>query len=226
MANVQDVILQNVNGALSRTALYRALFEHAGWTVGGAGGIAWISAAPVSHAELAKNLREELIGEIRAIAHLDDHVAALPGTTSLVKIEPLGPLGIAMGQDELPDVQRFARGCRVERAMTDRDYALIRAHGGFLLPFFGVLGENHNFIALPTAHGSMIAAFTTLEGIDEFLATGSEANRASVRFVEVPGDLVFTEIGPRLAEGVIVNIASDHPFGFDRAACQLIADAA
>jgi hypothetical protein len=226
MVNVQDVILRNFNGALSRTALYRALFDHASWTGGGTNGFWWLSSTPVSSADLAKSVREDLIGEIHAIAHLDDYLLAIPPTAPLLKIDPVGPLSLGIANDELPDLQRFARGCRIERAMADRDYARVRAHAGYLVPFFGELGHGHNFIALPTEHGSMVAAFTTLDDVEQFLATGSEDNRASVKFVEVPGDLLFAEIGPKIAEGVIVNIASARPFGFDRAACKLVTDAA
>ncbi len=94
----------------------------------------------------------------------------------------------------------------------------IRAHRAYLVPFFGELGKGHQVIVMPTPRGNMIAAFTTEDAVDAFLATGSAANRAKVKFVGTPGDELFGNAS-QTAQGVIVNIAGPKPYGFDLDAC-------
>src|SRR6185295_12922075 len=96
-------------------------------------------------------------------------------------IDPSSVIAFHIQTDELAVMRRLARAVRVERAMKDRDYAAIRAYDRYAVPYFGELGKGHNLITLPSARGSMLAAFTAEDAIDAFLAAGSPENRAQVR---------------------------------------------
>lgn len=58
----------------------------------------------------------------------------------MLTIVPSDSISLGLERDEIADLQRFARGYRVEPAMHQRDYAPARAHQDFLLSY-EVLGE-------------------------------------------------------------------------------------
>ncbi len=221
MPDVQTALVDNANGKLSRAAMYRAVLDHTGWHGGGRGGVAWLASRRVTREELAASLRDDLIGDIAAIEHLDDHVTALSDSTMMLKLEIQGPIAVVMDNQEIPAFKRFARGHRVERAIAEHDYARIVAHDSFFLAIFGELGTNHQVIVLPTERGAMVAAFTALDEVERFLAMGSAENRASVRLVSVTGRELFSDPG-KVADGIILNLFGPRPTGFDLDACRQI----
>ena len=175
--------------------------------------------------QLAKHVRSELVGSIAPIAEIDDHVAALPADLQLLKIDPCGPISLALDAGELEHLQEFARGARIERAIRHHDYTRVRDHKEFLVPYLGELGNGHKIVAPPTDHGTMIAAFTTHDAVHAFLdRRGPDANER-VKFVTVDGAALFGQAGPKLAEGVIVNIDGPMTFAFDVAMCERVAQA-
>jgi hypothetical protein len=222
---IQDAILKNFNRELSREALYRALLDHADWRGGGASGFVWIASTQNGADKIASSVREDLIGTVTAIPQLDDHLLALPPDTKLFKIDPVGPLSLVVDANELTRMRRFAAGYRTERAIAAGDYPRVLAFAQYLVPYYGVLGEGHQVLALPTEHGTMVPVFTTVDAIELFLETGDAESRARVRFQGARGDVLFGEIGPTFAKGVIVNIAGPRTFGFDLNACRLVVGA-
>jgi hypothetical protein len=218
---VASAILANFNKQRSRAAMYRALFTHADWRGGGTGEFRWIASGQDSPDALAKSLREDLIGDVTSIAQLDDHVAGLPDL-ELFKIDPCGPLSPAIDAIELIELKRFARGHRAERAIAERDHPRVRDHPTYFVPFIGVLGHEHQLIVLPTPRGNMLAAFTTGDAREAFLATGSADHRAKVQFVAVAGDELFGNAS-QMAQGVVVNVAGPQPYGLDLDTCADIA---
>jgi hypothetical protein len=219
---IQDEILRNFNRELGREGLYRALLDHGDWRGGGASGFVWIASTQDGADRITSSVREDLIGTVTAIPQLDDHLVALAPGTQLFKIDPAGPLSLVVDANELATFQRFAAGYRAERAIAARDYPRVRAFEQYLVPYYGVLGEGHQVIALPTEHGTMVPAFTTVDAVARFLDTGSAENRARVKFIGASGDVLFGEVGPAFAQGVIINIAGPRTFGFDLNACRLV----
>jgi len=70
----------------------------------------------------------------------------------------------------------------------------------------------------------MLAAFTAADAIDAFLAAGSEANRAAVKFAIVDGEQLFG-IVQEVAQGVLMNPMGPRTFGFELAICRDIMNA-
>jgi hypothetical protein len=216
--SIQTAILRNHNQEVSRLAMYRALFDHTDWRGGGAGGFLWIASTEEGAAKIGDSVRADLIGETAAIPHLDDYIAKLPANLPILKVDPAGPISLVMGESDMPYLLPFAHGVRAERAMRERDYARVRAYDFYFVPYYGELGKGHQIIQLPTERGSMVAAFTAWDAIERFLATGSDDNRAKVKFVTIAGEDLFAT-NPSVAQGVIVNVAGPKTYGFDLAAC-------
>lgn len=222
---VQIAILHNVNGQLSRALTHRVLFMHRGWFGGGANGFQWISSKPVTTEQLTKHVRSDLVGEIAPITEIDDHIDQLPEDLQLLKIDPCGPISLALDKDELFHMREFARGIRIERAMREHDWKRVRAYREFMVPYMGELGNGHQIVAPPTDHGPMIAAFTTHDAVHAFLDRRGPDARERVKFVMIPGDALFGDAGPRLAKGVIVNIDGPRTYGFEAPVCEIVAKA-
>lgn len=221
-STIQNAIVANFNQKLPREDLQRLLLDHPGWYGGGVPGQQWLTPTEPGNVALAKKIRPDLVGEPRAIEHLDDHLLALPDDLELLTIVPSEGISLGLGRDEIADLQHFARGYRVERAIHCRDYGRVREYASFLVPYNRTRGPAHQLSLLPTAHGPMVPAFTTADMAAHFLDTQSDDYRAAVRFATIAGDVLFGEVCPQLGKGVVVNIASAQAFGFDPDACRLV----
>jgi hypothetical protein len=236
----QDAIIANFNGELDRAAMQRALLAHpdwrAPWPAGGSAPTmiitdanmtptAWLLSSEEAYRAACREQGEAAIGPVAPIAHLDEVIAQLDPRIVVLRIDPGSPIALHIQTDELDAFRRLARGVRIERAMAASDFAALRAHDGYYVPYYGVLGQGHQVIALPTERGSMVAAFTAEDAVNRFLATGTEENRVAVKFVRVDGEALFEHAAPQLAQGVIVNIAGPRTFGFDLTICKDIAGA-
>jgi hypothetical protein len=235
-----EAIIANFNKQLGRWELLRAFLAHPGWRVARPRADAaptiivsdeaftaasWIFSCEEAYQAACKEFTAEAVGSVSPAEHLDEVIAMLDPRVVVLRIDPGYMIALHIQTDELAAFKRFARCVRIERAMADNALELVRRHDGYYVPYYGVLGEGHQVIALPTERGSMIAAFTAEDAVDQFLATGSAENRARVKFVQVDGDALFAVAAPQMAEGVIVNIAGPRTFGFDLARCRDVASA-
>jgi hypothetical protein len=186
---------------------------------------AWLLSSDEAYAAACKQFHAEAIGPVSRVARLEDVIAELDAKIVVLRVDPGSTIALHIQTDQLDVFRRIARGARVERAMAEHRYADIRNHDRYYVPYFGELGRGHTVIALPTERGSMVAAFTADDAIDRFLATGSEENRKAVKFATVGGEELFGNAGPTLAQGVIVNVAGPHPYGFDLEGCRDVANA-
>ena len=218
---IQDAIVANFNRTLPREELQRILLDHPFWYGGGVSGMQWLASSEPATVKLASRIRGDLIGEPRAISRLDDYVLDLPDTVELLTIVPSDSISLGLERDEIADLQRFARGYRVERAMHERDYARVRAYQDFLLPYEGH-GEGSQVVVLQPANGPMVPAFTTTDMAACFVETGNDTTRTAIEFASVDGELLVGAIGPTMAQGVVVNFASAQAVGFDLNACRLV----
>lgn len=236
----QAAILANVNRQLSYHAMLRAFLAFDGWRVlrprpdapptimvtdESFTATAWLFSTDEAYQAAVAQHTAEAMGPSSRVERLDELVAALDPKIAVLRIDPSSPIALHIQTDRLDAFRRLARGARIERAMAEHRYAELRRHDAYYVPYFGVLGQGHNVIALPTERGQMVAAFTAEDAIEAFLATGTAENRAKVKFVAVDGDVLFGEAGPKLAQGVIVNIAGPRTFGFDLEVCRDIATA-
>jgi hypothetical protein len=236
----QEAILAGVNRKIGYLAMLRELLAHTGWRVPRANPnapptilvtdenmtpAAWLLSDEAAHNAAAKEFHAAAVGAIWRVTVLEDVIADLDPKIVVLRIDPGSAISLNIQTDQLDAFRRLARGARVERAMAEQNYADIKRFDAYFVPYFGELGQGHNVIALPTEHGQMVAAFTAEDRVETFLATGSEADRGRVKFVRVDGVQLFGTAGPTLAQGVIVNYGSEHPFGFMLDACRDIAAA-
>ncbi len=234
-----DAILAHANGQLGKYALYRALLAHRDWRVPRPSNATlptimmsdaamtpsiWAFSSEASYADACRAMNAVAIGPIATLAHLDDALLEDDPRVVRLSIDPSSPLTFHIQTDELAVFRRLAHAVRVERAMSERDYAALRAYDRYAVPYFGVLGQGHNLITLPSERGKMLAAFTAADAVDAFLAAGSEANRAAVKFAIVDGVQLFG-IVQDVAQGVMMNPMGPHTFGFELAVCRQIASA-
>lgn len=235
----RDAILAHVNRKLGKYELYRALLAHDDWRVPRPQGAElptimisdaamtpsiWAFSDEAAYADACKAVDAAAIGPVARLAHLDEALSAEDPRAVRLSIDPSSVIAFHVQTDELAVLRRLARGVRVERAMTERDCPTIRAYDRYGVPYFGELGKGHNLITLPSARGSMLAAFTAADAIDAFLAAGSAENRAQVKFAIVDGEQLFG-IVEGVAKGVLINAAGPKTFGFELDACREIAAA-
>jgi hypothetical protein len=235
----QEAILAFANHQLGKYALYRALLGHDDWRVPRPEGATrptilvtdaaatpsiWALSTEAAYQACSAALGAAAIGPVARLAHLDDALVEDDPRVSRLTIDPSSPIAFNIQSEELAVLRRLARAVRVERAIAERNYPAVRAYDRWGVPYFGVLGQGHNLITLPSERGSMLAAFTAADAIDAFLAAGSEANRAAVKFAVVDGEQLFG-IAPQVAKGVIVNPMGPRTFGFELDTCSAIAAA-
>ena len=215
--------------------MYRAFLAHGGWRVPRPAldkpptiivsdtqmtMATWLLSSDEAYQAACKEHHERVIGPVWPTAQIADVVAALDPNILVVRIDPGSPISLSIQTDELVAFRQLARAAQVEQALAEHRLSDVKRYDRFYVPYFGVLGQGHNVIALPTAHGSMVAAFTAPDHADAFLATGSDADRERVNFVAVDGAQLFGSAGPTIAQGVIVNFASERPFGFTVQGCR------
>ncbi len=230
----QEAILAGVNRQIGYHAMLRAFLAYTEWRIPRQNPDApptfvvtdeamtistWLLSSEDAHQAAANKFHAAAIGPIWREKILENVIAELDPKIVVLRIDPASPISLDIQTDQLDVFRRIARGARSERAMAEGRYADIKSYA-YYVPYFGVLGQGHNVIALPTPHGDMVAAFTAEDMIETFMATGSDADRERVSFVRVTGEELFGTAGPTLAKGVIVNFASAHPYGFTLDACR------
>jgi hypothetical protein len=233
-----QLVMRHINEQLPRPWLFRELFAHDGWRVpcpadsGGARPTIIIADAAMTPTMYAfsddeayqsscKALTAEAIGPTAIVRHLEDLIADLDPRITAIRIDPSSPISLSMFGEELTGTTHFAQAVRVERAMREERFSLVRAYDRYVIPYFGELGKGHNFISLPSPYGNMIAAFTAHDAVDAFLAAGNDESRAAVKLVRVDGPTLFGDVAG-MAQGVIVNNFGPKAFGFDAQACRKV----
>lgn len=234
-----DAILAHVNGQLGLYQLFRSLLAHDDWRVPrpeGASlptvmvadasmtGAIWAFSTEENYQAACKAVNAAAIGRVERVARLDQLLTEDDPRVVQLVIDPHAVLTFRIQTDELASFRRMARAVGVERAIKAEDYRAVRAYQRYAVPYFGVLGQGHNLITLPSERGKMLAAFTAPDAIDLFLAAGSEENRANVKFVIVDGEQLFGTVH-ELASGVLMNPMGPRTFGFQLPACRDIAAA-
>jgi hypothetical protein len=234
-----DAILAHVNRKLGTHELYRLLLAHQGWIVpkpvGATLPTVIVADAALTGSILAfsdeaayqascKEMHAAAIGPVARIPFLDEVLSEDDPRVVRLSIDPAAPIVFHIQTDELASLRRLARAVAVERAMTERDYAKVLAYPRYAVPYFGVLGQGHNLITLPSQRGKMLAAFTAADSIDAFLAAGSEENRAQVKFALIDGAQLFGTVH-EIASGVLMNAMGPRTFGFELDTCREIAGA-
>ena len=217
-----EAIVARINGQLSWHAMIRALFAHPKWWVSEPSGdipMVWAFGDEKAYRSELEQRTPGAIGATAAVDELDEVLAELAPDVQVVRFDPGDGVTQSVELADLEHVRKLARATRVERAMRDRRYGEVRAYALYHVPYTGTLGENHTLIALPTERGNMLAAFTSEDAALAFLNTGSETERAAVRWLVTEGSAVF-EIGPQLANGVIVNAMGPATFGYTADACR------
>ncbi|HEY1959424.1 MAG TPA: hypothetical protein VGH28_27625 [Polyangiaceae bacterium] len=234
----QEAILAFANRQLAHHQLFRALLAHGDWRVptpprasrptiivndAAMTPSIWAFSTEDAYRASCAQTGAEAIGPIARLTQLDDALVEDDPRVVRLTIDPASPIAFHIQTDELASFRKLAHGVRVERAMAARDYPAVRAFERYAVPYFGVLGQGHNLITLPSERGKMLAAFTAADAIDAFLAAGSEENRASVRFAIVDGDQLFG-IVQDVAQGVLMNPMGPRTFGFELGTCREIAN--
>lgn len=236
---VQEAILAQVNGKLGRAALYRALLDHNDWRVakpvdsdvptimfGDAARTPaiWTFSTEEAYQGACSRCAQGVIGAVSVVGSMVDVIVELDPQVACWYIDPLSTIALRILVDELPVVRMVARGMRLEAALSERRYELAREFGAYVVPYFGVLGQGHQVITLPSAKGNMVVAFSGPDAVDAFLATGSDEDRRNVNLIEVDGATLFGEVAA-MASGVLLNAAGPRTFGFELPVCRSIATA-
>jgi hypothetical protein len=233
----RDAILAHVNRQLGKYDLFRALLAHDDWRVPRPEGATlptilvtdaamtatiWAFSEEAAYQAACAQLNAAAIGPVARVSRLDEVLAEEDPRVVRLSIDPSSPIAFHVQTDELAVLRRLARSVGVERAMAARDYAKVARFDRFAVPYFGVLGQGHNLITLPSPRGKMLAAFCAADAIDAFLAAGSDENRAQVKFAIVDGRQLFG-IVQDVALGVLMNPMGPRTFGFELDVCRDIA---
>lgn len=226
---ITELIVAEGNRQISGAEMLRGMLEHEPWwmaTMQGAGihGVMFFPTREAYDAAVRER-KPGTFGEIRPVARIDEEIAAFGDDVQVVMFDSGAGLTRGLDGEGLAALRAMARGVGIERAIRDGRYADLRRYDRYFVAYFGVLGEGHQVICLPTEHGSMIAAFTAEDAVDRFVASGTEADRARVKFVGVDGETLFGKAAPAMAQGVIVNIAGPRTYGFVLDTCRDIASA-
>lgn len=230
----QDAILAHANRQLGKYELYRALLAHDDWRVprpaqatlptilvtdAAMTASIWAFSNEAAYRAACAEVHAAAIGPIARLRHLDEALTEDDPRVVRLSIDPSSPIAFHVQTDELAVLRRLARGVRVERAMTERDYATVVAFERYAVPYFGVLGQGHNLICLPSERGKMLAAFTAADAIDAFLDAGSDENRSLVKFAVISGAQLFGVVKD-VAQGVLMNPMGPRTLGFDLQTCR------
>jgi hypothetical protein len=230
----QEAILAFVNRQLPKYAAYRSLLAHGEWIVPRPEKATlptimvhdtamtpsiFAFSSEGAYQAACKALNEKAIGPVVRLKNLDDVVIEDDARVQRLQIDFHSPISFSIQTDELAVFRRLARSVRVERAMTERNYAEVRKFDRYGVPYFGVLGQGHNLITLPSPRGQMLAAFTAADAIDAFLAAGSDENRAKVQFAVIDGSQLFGVV-EQVAKGVLMNPMGPRTFGFELDVCR------
>jgi hypothetical protein len=210
-----DAILSSFNGKLSWHAMIRALLGHRGWWVSlptDEFPMVWAFADEATYRREVEQRIPGAIGPTSKVDEIDDVLADLSATVKVVRFDPGGGVTQSVELQDLEHVRKLARATRVERAMKEGRHAEVRAYAAYHVPYTGELGKGHSMIVLPTERGQMLAAFTSEDAAKAFLDTGTDAERAAVRWLVTDGSIF--EIGTQMASGVIVNAMGPATFGF------------
>jgi hypothetical protein len=235
----QEAILAFVNRQIGKHEFYRALLAHTGWRVPRPLGATlptimvtdaamtptiWAFSTEDAYRAACAKHHEAAIGPITVTAYLDELVGPDDPRVQVMVLDPESPIAFRIQTDELRDFRLLARAAKVERAIAACDYAAVRAYDRYGVPYFGELGNGHNIICMPSERGKMVAAFSAADAIDAFLANGSDADRARVKFVVLDGEQLFGEdvIRSLGASGVVMNPFGPRTFGFELATCREI----
>lgn len=235
----RDAVLAHVNRQLGKFELYRALLAHRDWRVprpadatlptvivadASQVGSIWAFSDEAAYQAACTAVHAAAIGPIARLTHLDEVLVQDDPRVTRLTIDPSSPIAFHVQTDELAVLRRLARAVRVERALAEEDHRAARAYDRYAVPYFGVLGQGHNLITLPSQRGKMLAAFTAADAIDAFLAAGSDENRAQVKFAVIDGEQLFGTV-EELAQGVLINPMGPRTFGVELPACREIAAA-
>jgi hypothetical protein len=234
-----DAILAHVNGQLGKYELFRALLAHDDWRVPIPEGASrptimvadaaltaaiWAFSTEEAYQAACKVHHEAAIGRTQRVARLDELLTEDDPRVVQLVIDPEWMITFRIQTDELASLRRMARAVGVERAIKAQDYKKVVSYDRYAVPYFGVLGQGHNLITMPSERGKMLAAFTAADAIDAFLAVGSESDRQRVKFVLIDGQQLFGTVH-ELASGVLMNPMGPRTFGFELPACRDIANA-
>ncbi len=208
-----EAILAGVNKQIGFVAMLREFLAHTDWHMTATGSLM------SSEAARALVEQEDASVAISKVENLEEMMINLDPSIAIVRVDPSSPISLSIETDRLEAFRRLARGARVERALAEGTYTVLKAFDAYFVPYFGELGNEYQVIALPTPHGKMVAAFTAEDRVDAFLATGNDTDRANVKFVRLSGEQLFGSAGS-LGQGVIVNFGSENPVGFMLDACK------
>lgn len=232
-----DAILAHVNRQLDTYGLFRALLAWDDWRVPRPEGASlptiivantamtpsiWAFSNEEAYQAGCAAVHAAAIGPVARVQRLDEVLSEEDPRVVQLVIDPSSPLTFRIQTDQLASLRRMARAVGVERAIIGFDYAKVGRYQRYAVPYFGVLGQGHNLITLPSERGKMLAAFTAADAIDAFLAAGSEENRQQVKFALLDGEQLFGSIH-EIASGVLMNAMGPRTFGFDLEACREIA---
>ena len=184
----------------------------------------WAFSSEQAYQTASNELTSMAIGPVQRIDRLDEVLTHDDPRVVQLVIDPSSPLTFRIQTDELASLRRMAGAVSVERAIKAEEYKKVRAYQRYAVPYFGVLGQGHNLITMPSERGKMLAAFTAADAIDAFLQAGSAENRAAVKFVIVDGGQLFGTV-QQIASGVLMNPMGPRTFGFELPACRDIAAA-
>jgi hypothetical protein len=215
-----EAIMASFNGQVTWHGMIRVLLGHRGWWVSQPTAdlpMVWAFGDETAYRNELGQRKPGAIGPTAQVDELDDVLADLAASVQVVRFDPGDGLTQSVEPGDLDHVRKLARATRVERAMRDRRFAEIRSYGGYHVPYSGELGAGHSMIALPTERGRMIAVFTAEDAAKAFLDTGSDAERAAVRWIVADGSTVFQLA--KMADGIIVNPMGPATFGFLPDAC-------
>jgi hypothetical protein len=234
-----DAILAHVNGKLGRYELFRELLAHDDWRVPRPEGASlptvmvadaamtpsiWAFSSEEAYQAACKAVNAAAIGRVERVSRLEELLIEDDPRVVQLVIDPSFMITFRIQTDELASFRRMARAVGVERAIKVGDYKKVLSYDRYAVPYFGVLGQGHNLITMPSERGNMLAAFTAADAIDAFLAVGSESDRQRVKFAIIDGAQLFGTVH-QLANGVLMNPMGPRTFGFELPTCRDIANA-
>lgn len=216
----QAVIAALSTNRLTRYAAIRALVAHRPWIVPASGDEIALTDHTLrlfstTEAHKTANAREPL-GVVATLDDLDDAIVDLPATVTALVIDDGSPFAMDISGDELVAFRRTVEGLRLERAMSEGDLERV-FHGAYFVPYTGEMRKNHQLVYVPVGERQLVAAFTTEDGIEAFLA--AEPPR-DMKLAEVTGADLFTKAAPLFSQGVAINIAGPKAYAFDLETCQ------
>lgn len=223
---ISDVIVAEMNGQISGVEMLRGMLEHEPWLMAkwlGPQGLAFFPTRE-AYDVAVRDHKPGTFDALAPVAHIDDVIVSAD-KVQLLRFDSGVGLTRSLDGEHVGRVRAMARSVGVERAMKERRYADLRRYDRYYVAYFGVLGQGHQVICLPTERGSMVAAFTAEDAVDRFVESGSDEDRARVQFVGVDGSTLFGQAAPAMAQGVIINVAGPNTYGFALDVCRDIAAA-